>query len=104
MPPPALRALLAAPAFLLAALLGVEQLRQRFPQAAPLLVMSLALGFFAFYANDYFSRYPLRSKDWYDVATINHWLETREWDQPKQELSHKYFRMSVAAEACHAQP
>lgn len=104
LPPHALRALLAAPAFLLAALLGVEQLRQRFPQAAPLLVMSLALGFFAFYANDYFNRYPHRSKDWYDVATINHWLETREWDQPKQELSHKYFRMSVDGEACHAQP
>lgn len=100
--PHALRGLMAAPAFLLAALLGAERLRQRFPRAAPALVIALALGFFAFYANDYFTRYPGASKDWYDADTIARWLDTREWDQPRQVLSHQYFRMSVDGESCRA--
>ncbi len=102
LPPHALRGLMAAPAVLLAAVLGVEQLRQRLPQVAPALVTALALGFFGFYANHYFTRYPAVSKDWYDVDTIARWMETHEWDQPRQVLSYQYFRMSMDGESCLA--
>lgn len=100
--PHALRALMAAPAFLLAALIGMEWMRERFPRAAPTLFATLALGFFGFYAHDYFGRYADASGSWYEDEAITHWLQTREWNDPRQALAYQYWRMSVDGERCHA--
>ncbi|HRK06842.1 MAG TPA: hypothetical protein PLZ57_03645 [Pseudobdellovibrionaceae bacterium] len=100
--PHALRGLMAAPAFLLAAVLGAELIVEKWSaHRIGLIALSLMIGaFFVPYARDYFKRYSHYSQLFYETDTIAHWRKTGEWLKPEEALAHLYFKLSEEQQSC----